>query len=54
MAGLVVVLLYLVALLAPLIAPFDPIVQGDLVRDSYMASRLPSTGSARTSSPGTC
>jgi peptide/nickel transport system permease protein len=38
MAGLVtVVLLYLVALLAPLLAPHDPIVQGDLVRDSYMA-----------------
>jgi peptide/nickel transport system permease protein len=38
MAGLVVVLLlYLVAVLAPLIAPFDPIAQGDLVRDSYMA-----------------
>ncbi len=37
MAGLVtVLLLYLVALLAPLIAPFDPIAQGDLVRDSYM------------------
>jgi peptide/nickel transport system permease protein len=38
MAGLVtVVLLYLVALLAPLIAPFDPIAQGDLVGASYMA-----------------
>jgi peptide/nickel transport system permease protein len=38
MAGLVtVVLLYLVALLAPLLAPYDPIVQGDLVRDAYMA-----------------
>jgi peptide/nickel transport system permease protein len=37
MVGLVVVLiLYLVALLAPLIAPFDPIAQGDLVRDSYV------------------
>lgn len=37
-AGLVtVVLLYLVALLAPLLAPYDPIAQGDLVRDSYMA-----------------
>jgi peptide/nickel transport system permease protein len=36
MVGLVVVVvLYLVALLAPLIAPFDPIAQGDLVRDSY-------------------
>jgi peptide/nickel transport system permease protein len=38
MAGLVVVvLLYLVAVLAPLIAPFDPIAQGNLVRDAYMA-----------------
>jgi peptide/nickel transport system permease protein len=38
MAGLVVVvLLYLVALLAPLIAPHDPIAQGDIVRDSYLA-----------------
>jgi peptide/nickel transport system permease protein len=37
MAGLVVVvLLYLVALLAPLIAPYDPIAQGNLVRDSYL------------------
>jgi peptide/nickel transport system permease protein len=37
MAGLVaIVLLYLVALLAPLIAPFDPIAQGDLVRGSYV------------------
>jgi peptide/nickel transport system permease protein len=37
-AGLIVVLLlYLVAMLAPLIAPFDPIAQGNLVRDSYMA-----------------
>jgi len=38
MVGLVtVLLLYLVALLAPMIAPYDPIAQGDLVRDSYMA-----------------
>jgi peptide/nickel transport system permease protein len=37
MTGLVVVvLLYVMALLAPLIAPFDPIAQGDLVRDAYM------------------
>jgi peptide/nickel transport system permease protein len=37
MAGLVaIVILYLVALLAPLIAPFDPIAQGDLVRGSYV------------------
>jgi peptide/nickel transport system permease protein len=38
MAGLiVVVLLYLAAVLAPLIAPSDPIVQGNLVRDAYMS-----------------
>ncbi len=38
MAGLVViVILYLVALLAPLLAPFDPIAQGDIVHDSYLA-----------------
>jgi peptide/nickel transport system permease protein len=37
MVGLgVVVILYLVALLAPLIAPYDPIVQGDIVRDGYL------------------
>jgi peptide/nickel transport system permease protein len=54
MAGLVVVvLLYLVALLAPLIAPYDPIAQGDIVRDSYLVPTR-STGWAPTSSPGTC
>jgi peptide/nickel transport system permease protein len=38
MAGLVVILLlYMVALLAPVLAPYDPIAQGDIVRDSYLA-----------------
>jgi peptide/nickel transport system permease protein len=41
MAGLVVVLLlYLVALLAPLLAPYDPIAQGDLVRGSYLGPNV--------------
>jgi peptide/nickel transport system permease protein len=34
--GVTIVALYLIALLAPLIAPFDPIAQGDIVRDSYL------------------
>jgi peptide/nickel transport system permease protein len=38
MAGLAVVLvLYLAALFAPVLAPFDPTAQGDLVRSSYLA-----------------
>ena len=38
LAGLVVVaLLYAVAILAPLLAPYDPIAQGDLVTTSYLA-----------------
>jgi peptide/nickel transport system permease protein len=37
MMGLVViVLLYLVALVAPFLAPYDPIAQGDIVRDGYL------------------
>jgi peptide/nickel transport system permease protein len=37
MAGLVViVLLYVTALMAPLLAPYDPIAQGDIVRDGYL------------------
>ena len=32
----VIVVLYLVALLAPLIAPYDPIVQRDIVRTGYL------------------
>jgi peptide/nickel transport system permease protein len=38
LAGLgVIIVLYLVALLAPLIAPFDPIEQGDILAASYLA-----------------
>jgi len=38
LAGLVVLLLlYLVALLAPLLAPYDPIAQRDIVATSYLA-----------------
>jgi peptide/nickel transport system permease protein len=37
-AGLfIIVVLYLVALLAPLIAPFDPIAQHDIARTSYLS-----------------
>jgi peptide/nickel transport system permease protein len=40
LAGLgIVVLLYLVALLAPLIAPYDPIAQHDIARTSYLSPR---------------
>lgn len=41
MTGLaVVVVLYLVALLAPLIAPYDPIAQEDIVRTGYLPPSL--------------
>jgi peptide/nickel transport system permease protein len=41
MAGLAVVVgLYLVALLAPLLAPYDPIVQEDIVRTGYLPPSL--------------
>lgn len=40
LAGLaIIVLLYLVALLAPLIAPYDPIAQEDIARTSYLSPR---------------
>jgi peptide/nickel transport system permease protein len=40
LAGLaIIVLLYLVALLAPLIAPHDPIAQQDIARTSYLSPR---------------
>jgi peptide/nickel transport system permease protein len=35
----IIVLLYLVALLAPLIAPYDPIAQDDIARTGYLSPR---------------
>ena len=48
------VLLYLIALLAPLLAPYDPIAQDDIVATSYLRAVNASTGSARTASAATC